>query len=183
MAGKFLVLHFRDRVCCLICLVLVPRLYFPGFIVFSWITWIKPNNVIINQVFGSSSGLGMIPNNIALDWNQIAGYIGSPLIPPASVIATIFGSIVVIFWIVVPAIHYSNTWYSQYLPISSTGSFDRFQQTYNVSKLSTIKLYHSMKRNTKSTPLCFIHHLCHFLWAIICLHFSHYNTHHLLPWT
>ena len=58
----------------------------------------------------------------------------------------------VIFWIVVPAIHYSNTWYSQYLPISSTGSFDRFQQTYNVSKLSTIKLYHSMKRNTKSTP-------------------------------
>ncbi|KAL1579527.1 Oligopeptide transporter [Candida albicans] len=114
--------------------------WFPGYIFqalsyFSWITWIKPNNVIINQVFGSSSGLGMIPNNIALDWNQIAGYIGSPLIPPASVIATIFGSIVVIFWIVVPAIHYSNTWYSQYLPISSTGSFDRFQQTYNVSKI------------------------------------------------
>ena len=114
--------------------------WFPGYIFqalsyFSWITWIKPNNVIINQVFGSSSGLGMIPNNIALDWNQIAGYIGSPLIPPASVIATIFGSIVLIFWIVVPAIHYSNTWYSQYLPISSTGSFDRFQQTYNVSKI------------------------------------------------
>ena len=68
--------------------------WFPGYIFqalsyFSWITWIKPNNVIINQVFGSSSGLGMIPNNIALDWNQIAGYIGSPLIPPASVIATI----------------------------------------------------------------------------------------------
>ena len=76
MAGKFLVLHFCDRVRCLICLVLVPRLYFPSFIVFSWITWIKPNNVIINQVFGSSSGLGMIPNNIALDWNQIAGILG-----------------------------------------------------------------------------------------------------------
>ena len=36
--------------------------WFPGYIFqalsyFSWITWIKPNNVIINQVFGSSSGL------------------------------------------------------------------------------------------------------------------------------
>ena len=109
MAGKFLVLHF-------FVIVFVASFvwyWFPGYIFqalsyFSWITWIKPNNVIINQVFGSSSGLGMIPNNIALDWNQIAGYIGSPLIPPASVIATIFGSIVVIFWIVVPAIHYST---------------------------------------------------------------------------
>ncbi|RCK59579.1 Sexual differentiation process protein isp4 [Candida viswanathii] len=114
--------------------------WFPGYIFqalsyFSWITWIKPDSVIINQVFGSSSGLGMIPNNIALDWNQIAGYIGSPLIPPASVIATIFASIVLIFWIVVPAVHYSNTWYSQYLPISSSGSYDRFQQSYNVSRI------------------------------------------------
>lgn len=114
--------------------------WFPGFIFtalsnFSWITWIKPNNVIINQIFGSSTGLGMFPNMIALDWNQIAGYIGSPLIPPASTIFTILASLVLIFWIVVPAIHYSNTWYSEYLPISSSGSFDRFQNSYNVSRI------------------------------------------------
>lgn len=114
--------------------------WFPGFIFqalsyFSWITWIKPDNVIVNQIFGSSSGLGMFPNSIAFDWNQIAGYIGSPLIPPAGTIATVFLSIVVIFWIAVPAIHYSNTWFAQYLPISSSGSFDRFQQTYNVSRI------------------------------------------------
>ena len=114
--------------------------WFPGYIFqglsnFSWIPWIKPNNVIINQVFGSATGLGMIPNNIALDWNQIAGYIGSPLIPPAATIATIFASIIIIFWIIVPAIHYSNTWYAQYLPISSSGSYDRYGGTYNVSKI------------------------------------------------
>lgn len=114
--------------------------WFPGFIFpalsnFSWITWIKPNNVIINQIFGSSTGLGMFPNMIALDWNQIAGYIGSPLIPPASTIVTILVSLVLIFWVIVPAVHYSNTWYSQYLPISSSGSFDRFQNQYNVSKI------------------------------------------------
>lgn len=114
--------------------------WFPGYIwtglsYFSWICWIKPNNVVINQVFGSSSGLGMIPNMVALDWNQIAGYVGSPLIPPAGTIATIFVSMVVIFWIIVPAISFSNTWYGDYLPISSSGSFDRYQQTYNVSRI------------------------------------------------
>ena len=112
--------------------------FFPGYIFqglsyFAWVTWIKPNDVIVNQVFGSSTGLGLIP--ITFDWNQIAGYIGSPLIPPIGTIFTIFSSIVVIFWIIVPAIHYSNTWYAQYLPISSSGSFDRYAQTYDVSKI------------------------------------------------
>ncbi|KAI5960692.1 hypothetical protein CANMA_003954, partial [Candida margitis] len=46
--------------------------WFPGYIFtalsyFSWITWIKPNNVTINQIFGSSSGLGMFPNSFSLD--------------------------------------------------------------------------------------------------------------------
>lgn len=114
--------------------------FFPGYIFtglsnFSWITWIKPNNVIINQIFGSSTGLGMFPNSFALDWNQVAGYIGSPLIPPAGTIATILASVVIIFWIVVPAIHYSNTWYSQYLPISSSGSYDRYGGPYQVKKI------------------------------------------------
>ncbi|KAG7662811.1 uncharacterized protein J8A68_003665 [[Candida] subhashii] len=133
--------------------------WFPGFLFqalsyFSWVTWIKPDNVIINQVFGSSSGLGMFPNSIALDWNQIAGYIGSPLIPPAGTIATIFASIVVIFWIAVPAIHYSNTWFAQYLPISSSGSFDRFQQQYNVSRIINPKtLEFDPEAYSKYSPL------------------------------
>lgn len=114
--------------------------WFPGYIFtalsnFSWITWIKPNSPTINQIFGSSSGLGMLPNSIALDWNQIAGYIGSPLIPPASTICTIFFSMIVIFWAVVPAISFTNTWYGDYLPISSSGSFDNQQGTYNVTRI------------------------------------------------
>ncbi|ODV82195.1 small oligopeptide transporter [Suhomyces tanzawaensis NRRL Y-17324] len=114
--------------------------WFPGFIFpalssFSWITWIKPDNVILGQLFGSSTGLGMFPNSIALDWNAIAGYVGSPLIPPVSTIATIFSSIVIIFWIIVPAIAYSNVWYSKYLPISSASSWDRFGKRYNVSRI------------------------------------------------
>lgn len=112
--------------------------FFPGYMFqalsyFAWPTWIAPNNVPLNQVFGASSGMGMMP--ITFDWNQVAGYIGSPLIPPATTILTIFSSIVVIFWIVVPAVYFTNTWYSKYMPLSSSGSYDRYQNTFNVLRI------------------------------------------------
>lgn len=132
--------------------------FFPGFIFtalsyFSWITWIKPKNVIVNQVFGSQTGLGLFPNCFSFDWNQISAYIGSPLIPPAPVIFTIAVSIVVMFWIIVPAIHYSNTWYAQYLPISSSGSFDNTQQRYNVLRIVGKNLSFNRKAYEEYSPL------------------------------
>lgn len=130
--------------------------WFPGFIFeglsyFAWVTWIKPNNVVINQVFGASTGLGLIP--ITFDWNQIAGYTGSPLIPPVGVLVTILLSMVIIFWIVVPIIHYSNVWYGKYLPISDSESYDRFQQPYNVSKIVDDSLTFDPAGYKKYSPL------------------------------
>ncbi|CAN3372264.1 hypothetical protein DIURU_004201 [Diutina rugosa] len=121
------------------CYYWIPGLMFTGLSNFSWICWIKPNSPIVNQIFGSSTGLAMIPNSFALDWSQIMGYIGSPLIPPAAVHVTILLSMVLIFWVVVPGLHYSNIWYAQYLPISSSGSYDRYGDDYNVTKVINLK--------------------------------------------
>ena len=44
---------------------------------FNWVCWIAPNNIVVNQLFGYTSGLGM--SLITFDWAQIA-YIGSPLV-------------------------------------------------------------------------------------------------------
>jgi hypothetical protein len=57
---------------------------FPGYLFqalgyFSWVCWIAPNNVPVNQMFGYVSGLGM--SLVTFDWSQIA-YIGSPLATP-----------------------------------------------------------------------------------------------------
>lgn len=130
--------------------------WFPGFIFqalsyFAWVTWIKPNDVIVNQVFGASSGLGLIP--LTFDWNQIAGYVGSPLVPPLGVIVTILLSMILIFWVVVPAVHYSNVWYGKYLPISDSSSYDRYQGTYNVSKIVSENLSFDKAAYEEYSPL------------------------------
>lgn len=59
--------------------------FIPGFLaqflsIFSVATWLAPQNPVVNQIFGGLTGLSLIP--ITFDWTQIAGYVGSPLIPP-----------------------------------------------------------------------------------------------------
>ena len=59
--------------------------FIPGFLaqflsVFAFATWIAPNNPVVNQLFGGTTGLSILP--ITFDWTQIAGFVGSPLIPP-----------------------------------------------------------------------------------------------------
>lgn len=131
--------------------------FFPGYMFqalsyFAWPTWIAPDNAVVNQVFGASSGMGLMP--ITFDWNQIAGYVGSPLIPPASVILTIALSIVIIYWVCVSAIYYTNTWWSQYLPLSLSTNFDRYGESYNVLRImNTENLTFNEKAYKEYSPL------------------------------
>ncbi|KAI5121403.1 hypothetical protein M0805_003175 [Coniferiporia weirii] len=113
--------------------------FFPGYIFqalsyFSWVCWIAPNNIKVNQLFGSVSGLGM--SLITFDWSQIA-YIGSPLATPWWAEANVFGGFVFFFWFLTPILYYSNVWYAEYLPISSRTSFDNTGATYDISKILT----------------------------------------------
>lgn len=114
--------------------------WFPGWIfqalsVFAFVTWIKPNSVVINQLFGGSTGLSLIP--ITFDWTQISGYVLSPLIPPWHAIANTLVGTVGFYWIVTLAVHYSGAWYADYLPMSDSSSYDNTGSTYNVSKILT----------------------------------------------
>ncbi|TDL22303.1 small oligopeptide transporter [Rickenella mellea] len=125
--------------------------FFPGYIFqalsyFDWVCWIVPNNVKINQLFGYSTGLGM--SLITFDWSQIT-YIGSPLATPWWAEANIGVGFVFFFWILTPILYYKNVWYSQYMPISTRGSFDNTGAPYNVTAIlnpdATINLaaYHA----------------------------------------
>ncbi|KAG6841177.1 hypothetical protein C0991_001102 [Blastosporella zonata] len=110
---------------------------FPGYIFtalsyFSWVCWIAPNNVPVNQMFGYVHGLGM--SLITFDWAQIA-YIGSPLATPWWAEANIAVGFTFFFWILTPIIYYTNTWNSAYLPISSRTSFDNTGAAYNVTRI------------------------------------------------
>ncbi|KAJ7765070.1 OPT oligopeptide transporter [Mycena maculata] len=113
---------------------LLPGYLFTALSYFSWVCWIAPNNNVVNQLFGVNYGLGM--GLLTFDWAQIA-YIGSPLATPWWAEANIAVGFVFFFWILTPALYFTNTWYSKYMPISSGGSFDNTGATYNVTAILT----------------------------------------------
>ncbi|GAA6024567.1 hypothetical protein JCM11491_002702 [Sporobolomyces phaffii] len=108
----------------------LPGFLFTALSAFSWVCWIAPDNVVVNQLFGVSSGLGM--GLLTFDWSQIA-YIGSPLVVPWWAEVNVFCGFALAFWVIAPIMYYSNVWDSAYLPMSTSQVFDRFGSPYNTS--------------------------------------------------
>ena len=123
---------------------------FEALSIFSFVCWAAPNNVVVNQLFGVHSGLGM--SFITFDWTQIT-WTGSPLMVPWWAQLQIFIGFVMFFWILTPVLYYSNVcapsphqfthlharqaWYLSYFPISDNNPYDRFGQIYNITRVIT----------------------------------------------
>ncbi|KAF8267594.1 OPT oligopeptide transporter [Lactarius quietus] len=117
-----------------------PSYLFTALSSLSWVCWIAPNNVKLNQMFGVTHGLAM-------------GVPGSPLQTPWWAAANNGIAIVFIAWFLVPIIYassmhrlfvsllvtafpqYTNAWYSAYMPMVSSKAFDNAGRPYNVSRI------------------------------------------------
>lgn len=130
--------------------------WFPGYIapflsVFAWVTWIKPNNVVINKLFGGWTGLSLIP--MTFDWTQVSGFNFSPLIAPWYAIANTLIGMVIFFWIVASGVHFSGKFYAQYLPMSDSNSYDNTGHLYNVTKILTPQFTFDPEKYHNYSPL------------------------------
>lgn len=114
--------------------------FIPGFLAqflstFAFATWIAPNNVVVNQLFGATTGLSLLP--ITFDWTQISGFVGSPLIPPWHAIANTLIGVFTFFIFGASIFHYTGTWYGKFLPMSDSSTYDNTGSPYNTSRVLT----------------------------------------------
>ncbi|KAI0454753.1 OPT-domain-containing protein [Xylaria acuta] len=112
----------------------LPGLLVPALSYFNVITWFAPKNVVVANLFGVASGLGLFP--VTFDWAQIA-YIGSPLLTPFWASMNVIGGLVIVMWIIAPSAYYCNLFYSSYMPILSSSVFDNTGQIYDVGRILT----------------------------------------------
>ncbi|KAJ7762744.1 OPT oligopeptide transporter [Mycena maculata] len=108
----------------------VPGFLFTALSIFDWVTWIAPNNLTINALFGGTSGLGM--SIISLDWSMIS-FIGSPLATPWWSTMNTISSVVICFWVITPIMYFKNVFFTAFLPLSSFLVFDNTGLPYNIS--------------------------------------------------
>ncbi|KAJ5108826.1 hypothetical protein N7456_005501 [Penicillium angulare] len=110
-----------------------PAVIWQGLSIFAFVTWIKPNNVVLNQLFGGFTGLSLIP--LTFDWTYVSAYLLDPLLTPAHALVNTFIGLVVFVIITTIGIAYSGALYSAYLPINTSTTYDNKQQQYNVSRI------------------------------------------------
>ena len=123
---------FLIAMTCAFCWYWFPGLIFVALSYFTWVCWIAPKNIVVNQLFGMQTGLGLSP--ITFDWSQIA-YNTDPLLSPSWAAVNVFVGFVVAFWIIVPGIYYTNTWYTAFLPMMTADVYDNTGAAYNVTKV------------------------------------------------
>ncbi|EEU46600.1 uncharacterized protein NECHADRAFT_38996 [Fusarium vanettenii 77-13-4] len=114
--------------------------FIPGFLaqflsIFAVATWLAPQNPVVNQLFGGQTGLSLLP--ITFDWTQVAGYVGSPLIPPWHAIANTLIGVGTFFIVLSSFLHYGGAWYAEYLPMSDSSTYDNTGAPYNTTRILT----------------------------------------------
>ncbi|KAI1497904.1 OPT oligopeptide transporter protein-domain-containing protein [Biscogniauxia marginata] len=108
-----------------------PNYIFTALSVFSWMTWIAPDNLNLNTIAGFNNGLGINPWP-TWDWNTLLFDQTDPLMIPffstfnKFIGACISAAVIAAFW-------YTNTYNTAYLPINSNRVFDNKGGIYNVS--------------------------------------------------
>ncbi|KAL1843811.1 hypothetical protein VTJ49DRAFT_7521 [Mycothermus thermophilus] len=130
--------------------------FIPGFLAqflssFAFMTWLFPESPIVNQLFGYSTGLSLLP--ITFDWTQISGFVGSPLIPPWHAIANTMIGVVVFFVLLTSVLHYSGAWYGWYLPMSDSNTYDNTGNLYNVSRILSADFTLDVEAYNNYSPL------------------------------
>ncbi|KAI4871197.1 small oligopeptide transporter [Hypoxylon rubiginosum] len=115
------------------CYYWLPGVIWQGLSVFAFVTWIRPDNVVLNQLFGGYTGLSLIP--ITFDWTYVSAYLYNPLLSPTqSHVNTLIGLFLFVI-ITSIGITYSGALYADYLPIVTSQTYDNTQKAYTVSKI------------------------------------------------
>ncbi|RDA88408.1 hypothetical protein CP532_5603 [Ophiocordyceps camponoti-leonardi (nom. inval.)] len=133
------------------CYSWLPAVLWRGLSVFAFITWIRPQNAVLNQLFGGFSGLSLLP--LTLDWTYVTAYLGDPLLAPtASHLNTLVG---LLLFIVIASIVlvFTGALYADYLPVVSANTYDNRQRLYDAARVLGPGLTFDEQRYRDYSPL------------------------------
>ncbi|KAF8523285.1 oligopeptide transporter [Hysterangium stoloniferum] len=133
-------------------LVLPPSMIWPANLVYCALF-----NTLHSQEYAGIGDRGGISRErffvlFTFDWAQIA-FIGSPLATPWWAEANILLGFIAFFWIICPALYYSNSMYTAHLPVLSTRAFDNTGVHYNVSAIINDDLTLNVEKYKAYSPL------------------------------
>lgn len=109
----------------------VPSFFFTALSTFNWPTWLAPNLIHLENITGTNYGLGLNPLP-TLDWNilDMSGCLTLPFFTYANHYIGM-----VLAFITILAVYYTNSNWTAYFPINSNKLFDGKAHVYDIRNL------------------------------------------------
>ncbi|KAJ1383096.1 Oligopeptide transporter, OPT superfamily [Sesbania bispinosa] len=155
---------------------------FPGYLFsmltsFSWLCWLAPKSILVQQLGSGLRGLGIAA--FGFDWSTISSYLGSPLASPWFATANIAVGFVLIMYVMTPIAYWLNAYNAKNFPIFSSKLFMGNGSVYDISTIVDSKFHLDRDAYSKNGPI----HLSTFFAMTYGLGFAAlfcYNVHVLL---
>jgi hypothetical protein len=112
---------------------IVPGYLFQSISTISVACLIWKNSVAAQQIGSGKHGLGI--GSFTLDWNTVAGFLGSPLAFPGFAIINMLVGFVLYIYLVIPIAYWNNLYEAKKFPLIHSHTYDSTGAIYNVSRI------------------------------------------------
>lgn len=106
---------------------------------FSWVCWLAPKSILVQQLGSGLQGLGI--GSFGIDWSTISSYLGSPLASPWFATANIAVGFALIMYVMTPISYWFNVYNAKTFPIYSSSLFMSNGSTYNILNIIDSKFH------------------------------------------
>ncbi|KAL5824889.1 hypothetical protein ACOSQ3_020952 [Xanthoceras sorbifolium] len=113
----------------------------------SWVCWLAPKSVLVQQLGSGMRGLGI--GSIGIDWSTVSAYLGSPLASPWFATANIAVGFCLVMYVITPLCYFLNLYHAKNFPIFSEDLFMTNGEQYDILSIvdsSFILIGMSMQR-------------------------------------
>ncbi|XP_052209215.1 oligopeptide transporter 6 [Diospyros lotus] len=110
-----------------------PGFLFPLLTSFSWVCWLAPKSVLVQQLGSGFQGLGI--GSLGFDWSAIASYLGSPLASPWFATANVAVGFFCVMYVLTPMSYWLNAYNAKNFPLFSNDLFMSNGSVYDISKI------------------------------------------------
>ncbi|PKI53883.1 hypothetical protein CRG98_025677 [Punica granatum] len=129
---------------------------FPGYMFLmltsmSWVCWLAPKSVFIQQLGSGLSGLGI--GAFAIDWSTISSYLGSPLASPWFATANVAVGFVLVMYVMTPLSYWFDIYNAKTFPIFSNDLFMSNGSSYDILSITNSKFHLDREAYARNGPV------------------------------
>ncbi|XWS48614.1 hypothetical protein CRYUN_Cryun13aG0091800 [Craigia yunnanensis] len=108
----------------------LPGYLFSTLTSFSWVCWLAPKSILVQQLGSGLNGLGI--GSFGIDWATISSYLGSPLASPWFATANIAVGFFLVMYVMTPLTYWFDVYKAKNFPIYSSELFKSNGESYDI---------------------------------------------------